>query len=231
MKLERIREERRGEERRKLEEATRARDRDADSLQQREQIDALEEKLFPNNNYPGKGAAVSAAADENIPMRERILQRKIEKQARDEAEHIEQLRLAEVENRKLRAAAYNQGRSQFHNDHVSAGGRNDKAAAASNISSNINSSNRRNRSDASEYREAADIISSEVSSKYEFDAARRDKERDIERPKGRGRIGLGLETEAESSSNVMNMNELTERLNDATRGAQSRYIVHVPHSL
>jgi len=176
-------------------------------------MDALEEKLFTNNNK---------SADENVSMRERILQRKIEKQAREEAEHIEQLRLAEMENRKLRAAAYNQGRNQFHNDHVAIGGRNDRAAAGGNIGGNMNS-NRRNRSDAGDYNDIANDVTSEVSSKYEFDAARRERDRDIERPKGRGRVGVGLEAEAESNSNVMNMNELTERLHDVTKGGHSRY--------
>jgi len=57
-----------------------------------------------------------------LSARERVLQRKKEKSAKEEAERVEALREAENENRRIRAMASNQALSQFHNPEVAAGG-------------------------------------------------------------------------------------------------------------
>jgi hypothetical protein len=106
---ERIRETRRQEERKKLEEALK--EKEFLSPYQREQLAALEEKPeAPTRRSLSEG---SSEIDGAVSDRQKVLQRKQEKLAKDETDRINQLKAAEIENRRLRAMANAEGRSQY----------------------------------------------------------------------------------------------------------------------
>lgn len=107
---EKIRETRRQEERKKLEDALK--EKEYISPYQREQLAALEEKLGAPQAVRSYSDG-SSERDSGVSSRDMVLQRKQEKLARDEASRIEQLKAAEMENRRLRAIANAEGRSQY----------------------------------------------------------------------------------------------------------------------
>lgn len=92
----------------------------------REQLEVMQEKLGNMNDQiariekvprPRPGPLSDRAEEkEEVSARERVLQRRQEKQAKDEAERLEQLRAAEQENRRLRQEAHHQARQQYHAD-------------------------------------------------------------------------------------------------------------------
>ena len=98
---EKIRENRRVEERKKLEEALK--ERDIISHYERRQLDALEEKLAEPTDYSAQ---------------ERVLKRKQEKLAKEESDRFEQLRMAEQENRRIRALANAEGRANYQGSNL-----------------------------------------------------------------------------------------------------------------
>ncbi len=51
---------------------------------------------------------------EGLSARDRVLMQKQQALAREEQQRVEALRVAEAENRRIRAAAYNQGKQQYH---------------------------------------------------------------------------------------------------------------------
>ena len=114
---EKLRENRRLDERKKLEEALKEKEHIAPY--QREQLRALDEKLSaPASVYQsgsdGDGTEVSA--------RERVLQRKQDKLAKEESDRIELMKAAELDNRRLRAIANAEGRNQYRS-HADISGR------------------------------------------------------------------------------------------------------------
>jgi hypothetical protein len=98
---EKMRENRRVEERKKLEEALK--ERDIISQYERRQLDALEEKLSEPTDYSAQ---------------ERVLKRKQEKLAKEESDRFEQLRMAEQENRRIRALANVEGRANYQGSNL-----------------------------------------------------------------------------------------------------------------
>jgi serine/threonine protein kinase len=98
---EKLREDRRTEERRKLDDA------------RREQLGNMQDKLGEMQDQVNK-LDINRSEKKDLSTREKVLQRRQEKQAREEEERLEQLRLAENENKRIREQAYNQQRNQFH---------------------------------------------------------------------------------------------------------------------
>ena len=105
----------------KLELDKRAREREALRDQRRRdersrlegaRLDNMQDKLGEMNEQVNR-LAVNAAEDK-MSARERVQQRKLERQAKEDADRMEALRLAEEQNRRVRQNAYNQGRNQFH---------------------------------------------------------------------------------------------------------------------
>ena len=93
---ERLREERRAEERRKL-----------DDERERERLSDISDDKVSSSR-------ISSEDYEKLSARDRVLLRKQERLAREEAERKEALKTAENENRRLRLLAQEQGRNQFH---------------------------------------------------------------------------------------------------------------------
>jgi NIMA (never in mitosis gene a)-related kinase len=118
----RVREAQREQERARLE----GKRREQVENSRREQLEVMQEKLGNMNDQisrmekvprPRPGALPDRAEEkEEVSARERVLQRRQEKQAKDEADRLEQIRLAEVENRRLRQEANQHARQQFHSD-------------------------------------------------------------------------------------------------------------------
>lgn len=112
----------------KLELDKRSRDRDALREQRRrderarfegqrkEQMENIEDKLGEMNEAVGRLDINRRVDDRQLSAREKVLLRKQEKQAKEDAERQEALLAAEEENRRIRMQAYNQQHSQFHSD-------------------------------------------------------------------------------------------------------------------
>lgn len=99
---ERLREERRQEERRKLDDA------------RREQLGNMQDKLGEMQEQVGRLDMNSNRAEKkDLSAKERVQQRRQEKQAKEEEDRLEQLRLAEIENKRIREQSYNQQKNQF----------------------------------------------------------------------------------------------------------------------
>eukprot|EP00602_Paraphysomonas_sp_CaronLab_P008770 CAMPEP_0185029364 /NCGR_PEP_ID=MMETSP1103-20130426/15636_1 /TAXON_ID=36769 /ORGANISM="Paraphysomonas bandaiensis, Strain Caron Lab Isolate" /LENGTH=798 /DNA_ID=CAMNT_0027564075 /DNA_START=684 /DNA_END=3080 /DNA_ORIENTATION=+ len=99
-----LREQRRREERARLE------------GQRKEQMENVEDKLGEMNEAVGRLDINKRVDDRQLSAREKVLLRKQEKQAKEDAERQEALLAAEEENRRIRMQAYNQQHSQFHGD-------------------------------------------------------------------------------------------------------------------
>lgn len=113
----------------KLELDKRARDRDSQREQRRkeerakidearkDQYDSMQDKLSDMSDQVGRLGDRRAEEKErgsDISARDRVIQRKKERQAKEDADRAEALLLAEEENRRIRAQAYNQQHGQFH---------------------------------------------------------------------------------------------------------------------
>lgn len=107
----------------KLELDKRARDREALRDQRRRdersrlegaRLDNMQDKLGEMNEQVSRLAVNHS--EEKISARDRVQQRKQEKQAKEDAERLEALRAAEEDNRRVRAHAANQLRNQYHGD-------------------------------------------------------------------------------------------------------------------
>lgn len=97
---ERLREERRNEEKRRLEE------------KRQENLAVVQDKVGAVQDQMRKLEVQKA--EEKLSARDRVLLRKQEKQAKEEADRIEALRAAEAENRRLRQQAHYNEMNQFH---------------------------------------------------------------------------------------------------------------------
>jgi hypothetical protein len=104
---ERIREGRRQEERRKIEDSRRGDIPSPDYSYQ-------DSKETGNPPRPRNSLGRAEEKDDGLSAREKMIQRKLEKQAREEQERIDALKEVEAENRRIRQQAYEQHRSLWH---------------------------------------------------------------------------------------------------------------------
>lgn len=163
LEREKWRDEHRADERRRLEEG-----------RQKEAKDEYQEKMTSDSspyNNNGLGNNNTPNSIDSLSTREKVLQRKMEKAAKDEADRLEALREAEQENRRLRQQASQMQYNLYH------GGSSEKRPPA------------------------ASAIDED---KYEFDPSRANLKA---RPLAGG---------------VMDVDELADRLVEATHGKQSR---------
>ena len=127
LKRDKIELDRRASEREQLREQRRQEERKRLDCERKQGLEAVQEKLgvmqdqvHKNleifNQGPTRAEQKNGPGDgDNLSARERVLLRKQEKLARAEDERVAALKYAEAENRRIRAVANEQSRSQFHN--------------------------------------------------------------------------------------------------------------------
>ena len=81
-----------------------------------DQISKIERNPRPRGLPERAEEKNSSGNDEILTTRDRVLQRRQEKQARDEADRLEQLKQLEYDNRRMRSEANQQQRQQYHSE-------------------------------------------------------------------------------------------------------------------
>lgn len=127
LKRDKLELDRRANERDRVREERRAQERERLEGNRREQMEVVQEKIGNMNeqisriekNPRPRGApdrAEEKYSNEELSARDRVLMRRQEKQAKDEADRIEQLRAAEHDNRRIRQDANNNYRHQYYGE-------------------------------------------------------------------------------------------------------------------
>lgn len=182
LKRDKIELDRRANERARVRDERRADERGRVDNLRKDQLDVMQSKLDYMNDQLQKLEVPKFKAEEKIDdqlsARERVYQRRQEKQAREEAERLEVLREAEAENRRIRANAQQEFRNKVYGDNSSAPTNPNPSYRPTGIQENDDN----------------------ITPRYEFDNQGRNK------PKNR-----------------MDLEELSDRLEEATRGKGNRY--------